>query len=132
MNFKYCIEIEDRDLTVLYIMVEVMWTHNDLLLWESFTQEIGNLVARYCRGSAVLLLLCKTMRAACPPASADELIEATGVRRNRRGLGRMAKQSSLDEMGLDLDDDSEELNDEHCGVESGFGRDSSHWIFIVR
>jgi len=168
-------------LTVLYIMVEVLRTHDDLLLRESFTQELGNLVAedllairllnmvtRYCSGSAphfpmkkVLLLLwkvilaslggsdtlstlkagyreksgippqaedtvtvSKTMRAASPPASAAELIEATGVRRNRRGLGRMAKQSSLDEMGLDLDDEPEEFNDEDSGVESGFGRDS--------
>jgi len=168
-------------LTVLYIMVEVLRTHDDLRLRESFTLELGNLVAddllairllnmvtRYCSGNAphfpmkkVLLLLwkvilaslggsetlsklkasyreksgippqaedtvtvSKTMRAASPPASAAELIEATGVRRNRRGLGRMAKQSSLDEMGLDLDDEPEEFNDEDSGVESGFGRDS--------
>jgi len=168
-------------LTVLYIMVEVLRTHDDLRLRESFTQELGslvgedllairllNMVTRYCSGSAphfpmkkVLLLLwkvilaslggsdtlsklkatyrdasgippqaedtvtvSKTMRAASPPASAAELIEATGVRRNRRGLGRMAKQSSLDEMGLDLDDEPEEFNDEDSGVESGFGRDS--------
>ena len=51
----------------------------------------------------------KTMRAASPPASVAELIEATGV---RRGLGRMAKQCSLDEMGLDLDDEPEEFNDD--------------------
>jgi hypothetical protein len=66
----------------------------------------------------------KTMRAASPPASAAELIEATGGRRNRNRLGRMAKQNSLDEMGLDLEDESEEFNDEDSGVESGFGRDS--------
>jgi len=74
----------------------------------------------------------KTMRAASPPASAAELIEATGGRRNRRGIPRMAKQNSLDEMGLDLDDDPDEFNDEtdttpgsrDSGVESGFGRDS--------
>jgi len=168
-------------LTVLYIMVEVLRTHDDLILRENFTLELGNVVAddllairllnmvtRYCSGNAphfpmkkVLLLLwkvilaslggsdtlsklkatyreksgippqaedtvtvSKTMRAASPPASAAELIEATGVRRNRRGLGRMAKQSSLDEMGLDLDDEPEEFNDEDSGVESGFGRDS--------
>jgi len=169
-------------LTVLYIMVEVLRTHDDLRLRETFIQELGssnlcddllairllNMVTRYCSGSAphfpmkkVLLLLwkvilaslggsevlfnlkiayrekhgippqtedtvsvSKTMRAASPPASAAELIEATGVRRNRRGLGRMAKQSSLDEMGLDLDDEPEEFNDEDSGVESGFGRDS--------
>jgi len=156
-------------------------THDDLILRENFTLELGNVVAddllairllnmvtRYCSGNAphfpmkkVLLLLwkvilaslggsdtlsklkatyreksgippqaedtvtvSKTMRAASPPASAAELIEATGVRRNRRGLGRMAKQSSLDEMGLDLDDEPEEFNDEDSGVESGFGRDS--------
>jgi len=168
-------------LTVLYIMVEVLRSHEDQHLRESFIQELGNtcaedllairllnMVTRYCSGSAphfpmkkVLLLLwkviltslggsdtlfklkadyrekngippqaedtvtvSKTMRAASPPASAAELIEATGVRRNRRGLGRMAKQSSLDEMGLDLDDEAEEFNDEDSGVESGFGRDS--------
>jgi len=168
-------------LTVLYIMVEVLRTHDDQQLKENFTQELANVMAedllairllnmvtRYCSGSAphfpmkkVLLLLwkvilaslggsdtlftlkagyreasgippqaedtvtvSKTMRAASPPASAAELIEATGVRRNRRGLGRMAKQSSLDEMGLDLDDEPEEFNDEDSGVESGFGRDS--------
>ena len=66
----------------------------------------------------------KTMRAASPPASAAELIEATGGRRNRNRLGRMAKQNSLDEMGLDLEDEAEEFNDDDSGVESGFGRDS--------
>merc|ERR1719283_461367 len=64
------------------------------------------------------------MRAASPPASAAELIEATGGRRNRNRLGRMAKQNSLDEMGLDLEDEPEEFNDDDSGVESGFGRDS--------
>ena len=33
-------------LTVLYIMVEILRTHDDLPLRESFTQELGNLVAK--------------------------------------------------------------------------------------
>ena len=68
----------------------------------------------------------RTMRAASPPASAAELLDNNAVaqRRNRRGLGRMAKQNSLDEMGLDLEDDGDDYNDEDSGVESGFGRDS--------
>merc|ERR1712013_546582 len=168
-------------LTVLYIMVEVLRTHDDLRLRESFTLELGNVVAddllairllnmvtRYCSNSAphfpmkkVLLLLwkvvlaslggsatladlkakyraehkipaqmedtvtvSKTMRAASPPASAAELIEATGGRRNRNRLGRMAKQNSLDEMGLELEDEAEDFQDDDSGVESGFGRDS--------
>ena len=45
-------------------------------------------------------------------------------RRNKRGVGRMAKQNSLDEMGLDIEDDNDDYNDEDSGVESGFGRDS--------
>lgn len=171
-------------LTVLYIMVEVLRTHDDAQLKESFVQELNstagdgeellalrllNMVTKYCSGSAphfpmkkVLLLLWKvllgslggslslqrqkkesrsraglpeqsedtvavsrTMRAASPPASAAELLDTSvAARRNKRGLGRMAKQNSLDEMGLDLEDDSEEYNDEDSGVESGFGRDS--------
>ena len=169
-------------LTVLYTMVEVLRTHQDPELKESFVQELNstvgeellalrllNMVTKYCSGSAphfpmkkVLLLLWKvilaslggsqclqtqkkeyrsraglpqqcedtvavsrTMRAASPPASAAELLDTNvAARRNKRGLGRMAKQNSLDEMGLDLEDDSEDFNDEDSGVESGFGRDS--------
>ena len=67
----------------------------------------------------------RTMRAASPPASAAELLDTNvAARRNKRGLGRMAKQSSLDEMGLDMEDDNEDFNEEDSGVESGFGRDS--------
>ena len=36
----------------------------------------------------------------------------------------MAKQNSLDEMGLDIEDDNDDFNDDDSGVESGFGRDS--------
>ena len=169
-------------LTVLYTMVEVLRTHQNPELKESFVQELNstvgeellalrllNMVTKYCSGSAphfpmkkVLLLLWKvllaslggsqslqaqkkdyrsqaglpqqvedtvavsrTMRAASPPASAAELLDTNvAARRNKRGLGRMAKQNSLDEMGLDLEDDSEDFNDEDSGVESGFGRDS--------
>jgi len=169
-------------LTVLYIMVEVIRTGDNLILKENFIQELNgsnpdellslrllNMVTKYCSGSAphfpmkkVLLLLWKviltsmggsetlsklkaeyrtkaglstqvedtvtvsrTMRAASPPASAAELLENNVAnRRNRRGLGRMAKQNSLDEMGLDLEDDNDDFNDEDSGVESGFGRDS--------
>merc|ERR1719427_1293274 len=107
-----------------------------LLLWKVILASLGGsdtlskLKATYREKSGIppqaedTVTVSKTMRAASPPASAAELIEATGVRRNRRGLGRMAKQSSLDEMGLDLDDEPEEFNDEDSGVESGFGRDS--------
>merc|ERR1719431_2107281 len=107
-----------------------------LLLWKVILASLGGsdtlskLKASYREKSGIppqaedTVTVSKTMRAASPPASAAELIEATGVRRNRRGLGRMAKQSSLDEMGLDLDDEPEEFNDEDSGVESGFGRDS--------
>jgi len=169
-------------LTVLYIMVEVIRTHENLTLRENFIQELNsyppdellslrllNMVTKYCSGSAphfpmkkVLLLLWKvillslggsesltklkaeyrsraglaaqaedtvtvsrTMRAASPPASAAEMLENNvAQRRNRRGLGRMAKQNSLDEMGLDLEEDNDEEGDEDSGVESGFGRDS--------
>ena len=39
-------------------------------------------------------------------------------------LGRMSKQNSLDDMGLDLDEDGDDYNEEDSGVDSGFGRDS--------
>ena len=42
----------------------------------------------------------QTMRAASPPASGAEIVESG--RRRRGMLGRMAKQNSLDDMGLDL------------------------------
>ena len=44
----------------------------------------------------------QTMRAASPPASGAEVVESG--RRRRGMLGRMAKQNSLDDMGLDLGD----------------------------
>jgi len=68
----------------------------------------------------------QTMRAASPPASGTEMVDNGGGRRARRGmLGRMAKQNSLDDMGLDLEDDGEDYSEEDSsGVESGFGRDS--------
>lgn len=42
----------------------------------------------------------QTMRAASPPATGAEIIESG--RRRRGMLGRMAKQNSLDDMGIDL------------------------------
>ena len=42
----------------------------------------------------------QTMRAASPPASGAEIVDSG--RRRRGMLGRMAKQISLDDMGLDL------------------------------
>jgi len=65
----------------------------------------------------------KTMRAASPPASAAELIEATNPCRRRNKLGRMSKQNSLDDMGLDLDE-GDDLDEVDSGVQSNFGRDS--------
>ena len=107
-----------------------------LLLWKVTLASLGgsaclaDLKAEYRAAHGIppqledTVTVSKTMRAASPPASAAELIEATGGRRNRNRLGRMAKQNSLDEMGLDLEDEQEDFNDEDSGVESGFGRDS--------
>ena len=110
-----------------------------LLLWKVLLSSLGGstelsrLKAEYRAAAGIpaqaedTVAVSRTMRAASPPASAAELIEASAaVRRNRRGLGRMAKQSSLDEMGLDLEDDSEEFPEEEGGAETGggFGRDS--------
>ena len=70
----------------------------------------------------------KTMRAASPPASAAELIEATNpCRRARNKLGRMNKQNSLDDMGLDLDD-GDDLDEVDSGIQSNFGRDSPRYV----
>ena len=71
------------------------------------------------------LTVARTMRAASPPASATDILEATNNRRNNRpGFKRsmMAKQSSLDEsdvVGLDLD--GEDLRE----AEYEFGNDQS-------
>jgi len=107
-----------------------------LLLWKVVLAGLGGsatlatLKADYRRQHGIpaqvedTVTVSKTMRAASPPASAAELIEATGGRRNRRGLGRMAKQNSLDEMGLDLEEEEEGFQEDEGGVETGFGRDS--------
>ena len=107
-----------------------------LLLWKVVLASLGgsatlaDLKAKYRAEHKIpaqmedTVTVSKTMRAASPPASAAELIEATGGRRNRNRLGRMAKQNSLDEMGLELEDEGEDFQDDDSGVESGFGRDS--------
>jgi len=107
-----------------------------LLLWKVVLASLGgsatlaDLKAKYRAEHKIpaqmedTVTVSKTMRAASPPASAAELIEATGGRRNRNRLGRMAKQNSLDEMGLELEDEAEDFQDDDSGVESGFGRDS--------
>jgi len=155
-------------LSVLYIMTEVMRTHNDVQVRESFAAELNvafddelfairllSMVTRFCSGSAphfpmkkVLLLLWKVlltslggmdilrdmklerrrlaglpvdmedtltvsrqMRAASPPANAADILEATNNRRNNRpGIKRsmMTKQSSLDDVGLDMDGDDDD------------------------
>ena len=107
-----------------------------LLLWKVVLTSLGgsatlaDLKAKYRAEHKIpaqiedTVTVSKTMRAASPPASAAELIEATGGRRNRNRLGRMAKQNSLDEMGLELEDEAEDFQDDDSGVESGFGRDS--------
>ena len=78
------------------------------------------------------LTVSKNMRAASPPASAADILEATNNRRNNRpGMKRsmMTKQSSLDDDGLDLEADEEDFEDaataaETSTLETGFGRDS--------
>lgn len=74
------------------------------------------------------------MRAASPPASAADILEATNNRRNNRpGIKRymMTKQSSLDgDDVLDLEADDEDFEDataantDSSTLDSGFGRDS--------
>lgn len=60
------------------------------------------------------LTVSRGMRAASPPASAADILEATNNRRNNRpGIKRsmMTKQSSLDDVGLDLEGDEDEFED---------------------
>ena len=70
------------------------------------------------------------MRAASPPANASDILEATNNRRNNRpGIKRsmMAKQNSLDDVGLELEgEEPDEDFDTDAGtsLEQGFGRDS--------
>ena len=76
------------------------------------------------------------MRAASPPASAADILDATNNRRNNRpGIKRsmMTKQSSLDDVGLDMEgedneedfeDASEQSSSASSALEGAFGRDS--------
>jgi len=105
-----------------------------LLLWKVIlttlggSEDLANLKSKYREIAGIppvledTVTVSQTMRAASPPASGTEIIDSG--RRRRGMLGRMAKQNSLDDMGLDLDDDGEDFNEEDSGVESGFGRDS--------
>jgi len=105
-----------------------------LLLWKIIltslggSEELANLKTKYREAAGLpavkedTVTVSQTMRAASPPASGNEVVD--NGRRRRGMLGRMAKQNSLDDMGLDLDEDGEDYNEEDSGVESGFGRDS--------
>jgi len=105
-----------------------------LLLWKVILTSLGGsddlreLKKKYREAAGIpdvkedTVTVSQTMRAASPPASGAEIVESG--RRRRGMLGRMAKQNSLDDMGLDLDEDGYEYNEEDSGVESGFGRDS--------
>merc|ERR1711981_303375 len=74
------------------------------------------------------LTVSKTMRAASLPASAADILEATNNRRNNRPSMKrsvMAKQNSLDDVGLDLDDGDDDYEESpDSGNLEGFGRDS--------
>ncbi|XP_059091844.1 striatin-interacting protein 1-like [Tigriopus californicus] len=113
-----------------------------LLLWKVLLTSLGGMdVLRemkdtYRKNAGLnpitedTLTVSRLMRAASPPANAAELVESTNNRRsNRPGIKRsmMTKQSSLDDMGLEivqeLEDDFEDAA-ESSTIESGFGRDS--------
>jgi len=106
-----------------------------LLLWKVLlaslggSQELRRMKMEYREKAGIpvamedTVTVSKTMRAASPPASAAELIEATNPCRRRNKLGRMSKQNSLDDMGLDLDE-GDDLDEVDSGVQSNFGRDS--------
>jgi len=175
-------------LSLLYTMTQVLRSHKDQQLKETFINDLNtpvdgdelfaiklmSMVTRFCSGAAphfpmkkVLLLLwkvlltslggmevlrklkadkrseaglsdikedtltvSKTMRAASPPASAADILEATNNRRNNRPSMKrmaMAKQNSLDDYQPDLDDgddDFEDTPDQSGNLEEGFGRDS--------
>ena len=65
------------------------------------------------------------MRAASPPASAAEIIESGAAgRRSRARLSKMGKQNSLDDCGLDLEEEGDDYDETDSGIEGGFGRDS--------
>jgi len=61
------------------------------------------------------LTVSRQMRAASPPANAADILEATNNRRNNRpGIKRsmMTKQSSLDDVGLEMDAENEAEDDD--------------------
>ena len=81
------------------------------------------------------LTVSRHMRAASPPASAADILDATNNRRNNRpGIKRsmMTKQSSLDDVGLDMEgeeneedlEDAAEQSASASALEGAFGRDS--------
>jgi len=114
-----------------------------LLLWKVLLTSMGGmerlreLKTKY-RSEAGLpvdgvedtLTTSRTMRAASPPANASGVLEATnngGGRRNRPGIKRsmMAKQSSLDDVGLELDNNiTGEDADDYENNGNGGGEDS--------
>ena len=68
------------------------------------------------------------MRAASPPANTADLLDTANNRRNRPGIKRsmMAKQSSLDDVGLELDSVEQEEDFEGSSGAAGEGS-SSRW-----
>jgi hypothetical protein len=99
-----------------------------LLLWKVLLTSLGGMetlriLKQERRTKAGLpeveedtLTVSRQMRAASPPANAADILEATNNRRNNRpGIKRsmMTKQSSLDDVGLDMDGE----NDDDDGFE---------------
>lgn len=97
-----------------------------LLLWKVLLTSLGGMsllkeLKQARRREAGLpdvtedtLTVSKNMRAASPPASAADILEATNNRRNNRpGIKRsmMTKQNSLDDVGLDLEGGEDEFED---------------------
>ncbi len=102
-----------------------------LLLWKVLLTSLGGMetlrLVKQERRRATGLAECaedtltvsRSMRAASPPASAADILEATNNRRNNRpGIKRsmMTKQSSLDDVGLDLEGDEAEEDFEEAAA----------------
>ncbi len=113
-----------------------------LLLWKVLLTSLGGMetlrqLKQERRRKAGLpdcaedtLTVSRNMRAASPPASAADILEATNNRRNNRpGIKRsmMTKQNSLDDVGLDLEGEEgeEDFEDASSGNASGAGSSSS-------
>ncbi len=109
-----------------------------LLLWKVLLTSLGGMetlrqLKQERRRKAGLpdcaedtLTVSRNMRAASPPASAADILEATNNRRNNRpGIKRsmMTKQNSLDDVGLDLEGEEgeEDFEDASSGNASGAG-----------